>query len=118
MTRLALALVGLVACKDAVSHIYPGRRYDPARKCVESTTSIDVVEGSDPGSACAPTCIVSPPSSKGDTTIYVSKECPPYPPLFDTSGRPPGCDEAVRAYTAGCACASDAGSCANDAATE
>jgi hypothetical protein len=104
MRRIALALLLCASCKDTISHIYAGRRYDPVGHCVDLTSSIDVVDGNDPGATCAPTCLLSPPTKTGETTVYVSRECPPYPPLFDTSGQSPTCADALRAYEAPIAC--------------
>ena len=102
---LALAAVALGACNDTVSHIFAGRQYDPTNHCVEPTTTIDVVAGNDPGAGCPAVCLVSPPTQTGDRTIYVSKECPPYPPLFDTDGGT--CGVAITTYNAATPC--DAG---------
>jgi hypothetical protein len=102
---LALAVLLLHACNDTVSHIYAGRQYDPAHNCIEPTVTIDVVKGNDPGAACPAVCLVAPPAQSGDRTIYVSKECPPYPPLFDTDG--PKCADALTTYAAATPC--DAG---------
>jgi hypothetical protein len=107
--ELALALLLAAACKDTVSHIYAGRQYDPTNHCVEPTSTIDVVEGDDPGAACLPVCLVSPPSSTGQTATYVSKECAPYPPLFDISGNSPDCVDALLQYNAAKACPPDGG---------
>jgi hypothetical protein len=104
---VALAVLTLAACSDTVSHVFAGRQYDPDHHCIQPTTTIDVVSGNDPGAACPAVCLVSPPTQAGDRAIYVSKECPPYPPLFDLDGGT--CAEALTTYAAATACGSDAG---------
>jgi hypothetical protein len=106
--RLALTLLGIAACNDSVSHIYAGRQYEPTAKCVDAPSTIDVVTGNDPGATCGPICLVAPPTSTGATTTYVSNECAPYPPLFDTSGNGANCAAAITAYDLKTDC--DAGS--------
>src|SRR5690349_24240287 len=43
-------------------------------------------------------------------SVYVSTQCPPYPPQFDTSGVLPGCAEALAAGSRGDVCFADGGS--------
>lgn len=72
----AAALCGaLASCVSAESYVYTAQRYDPNAKCLESYTAIEVVNGSNAYSACAPTCL----RVGGD--IFVSTMCPPLPSI-------------------------------------
>jgi len=88
-----LALLALVACGDA-SHIYEGRLFVEERRCLGTTSSLDVVEGERPGQ-CAPVCLVQP-QRDGGRAVYVSTMCGPYPFGFRVTNEPP-CDEALAA---------------------
>jgi hypothetical protein len=121
----ALAL----ACDDAVSHVFAGRLYEPARGCVDTVTSIDVVDGPAPGGPCAPACFVGPyATDAGDKPVYVSTMCAPFPPAFDTTGTAPACAVALAAYARNDTCLDDGGTtsppapadggAASDAATD
>ena len=91
----AIAALAL-ACDDPVSHIFAGRLYEPARGCVDSVTSIDVVDGPTPGAPCAPACFVGPyATDSGDKPVYVSTMCAPFPPAFDTTGTAKACAVAL-----------------------
>jgi hypothetical protein len=107
--RAAALLFLLAACDGPPTHILPGSLYEVGRDCVDPTASIDVVIGPDPGNACMPTCLVTPAGQNGAPAgIYVTTECPPYPPLDDTSGSQPGCAGALAAYANGAVCAAAA----------
>jgi len=105
-----LAMLGVVlgaaSCDDG-THVYSASQYDPAHQCLGPAQTLDVVSGGDPGSGCALKCLVS---TSGGGAIYVSSQCPPYPPLFDTSGAQTGCDEALAAGERGDTCLGDGGS--------
>jgi hypothetical protein len=105
---LAAGLV-LFGCTDYQTHVLPGQLYEAARDCIDPTTSIDIVDGPDPGTCSPPTCIVTPAGQNGGATgIYVTTECGPYPPLDDTSGSEALCTAALAAFAQGNVCASDA----------
>lgn len=109
----ALAFVGFaaaLACGSGRSHVYAGRLYREARDCVDTTTSIDVVDGPEPG-VCAPTCLLGPAATaSAPRPVYVSTMCAPYPPLFDSSQTAAVCAAALAAASRGDTCTGDAGS--------
>lgn len=94
-TALGAALV--LACGGPNSHVLSGRRYLADRDCVEALSSVDVVEGPDPGRTCAPICIVGQSPLLVGPAVYVTTQCPPYPPTFDLSGENPECAGALAA---------------------
>ena len=111
MKVLALSLWLVAACDDSGSHVFAARLYEPTRLCVDPTTSVDVVNGNDPGSSCEPTCLTPHAAPDGGAPeIYVSRMCPPYPPLYDTAGGVAGCDGAIAATVRGDTCLADGGS--------
>ncbi|HWL86233.1 MAG TPA: hypothetical protein VNO21_10545 [Polyangiaceae bacterium] len=103
------ALFAAVSCGDG-SHVYGARTLDRTHGCVGPMVTLDVVTGDDPGMDCAIKCLVSTSATDGDTPVYVSQECPPYPPNFDTSGLQSGCDEAIAAAERNDICLADGGS--------
>ncbi len=105
---LGLAILIAVAC-GSTSHIYPARRFDRARGCVDPISSLDVVDGTEPGGLCALVCLVATTGDGGDRAIFVGTECEPYPPFFDVSGSDPDCVRAMDAFTAGPSCLADGG---------
>ena len=105
------AAIAPVACDDVRGHIYAGRRYDPDRGCLEPPSSIDIVDGDDPGLGCARTCIEGLPGDGGEPpAVYVSTMCPPYPTLFDVTGKSLECAAALAAAASNALCGADAGS--------
>lgn len=105
------ALGGPLACEGSPTHVYSARKFVRARQCLEVPTGIDVVDGRDPGASCALKCLVTPPGRDPDAReLYVSTGCPPYPPLFDTTGLVDGCEEALAAAERDDRCLSDGGS--------
>jgi hypothetical protein len=111
MNRAALLATGLVAvaCGSAASHIYPANLFDRTLGCIEPVSSVDVVTGADPGSGCPLVCLVSTTAEAGVFTLYVSNECPPFPPFYDTSGADPDCARAIAAFKDGPQCLDDGG---------
>jgi hypothetical protein len=108
--RAAVLLLLVAACDDPQTHVLPGSLYEVDRDCVDPTASIDVVPGPDPGNACAPMCLVTPAGQNGAPAgIYVTTECPPYPPLDDTTGNNPACTGALAAFATGKVCAVSTG---------
>ena len=104
------AVVVVVAACGSTSYRFPARRFDPTRACVETISTIDQIDGTDPGATCGPVCLVGPATDGGDLPVYVTTECPPYPRTFDSSGTAPDCARAIEVYRAGTACAAlDAG---------
>lgn len=105
-----VVLSAIAACTDNRSHIYAGRLFDPARNCLETASSIDVVDGTDPGSSCEKKCIATlAPSDGGLRQIYVSSMCPPYPTFSDTTETAAGCDHALAASERSDLCLADGG---------
>ncbi|MEO6420759.1 MAG: hypothetical protein ABIP39_15210 [Polyangiaceae bacterium] len=105
-----LVLATIAACKDSGSHIYAGRLFEPARGCLDEATSVDIVDGANPGYACEKKCIATlEPADGGPRSIYVSSMCPPYPTFSDTTGTAPGCTEALAASDRSDLCESDGG---------
>jgi len=112
----SLLLVIIAACSDGESHIYAGRLYEAApRDCLDEATSVDVVDGDDPGFSCPLTCIVVAAVPDGGPNpdpplVYVSAECPPYPTGSDTSGTMADCPKALAASLRSDICQDDGGS--------
>lgn len=102
MRRLFIIFL-LTACSDPVSHLYEGRFYAADRKCLGTTSSIDVVEGGDTGT-CSPVCLIK------DSNVYVGTSCPPFPPGYDTTGTSPVCVDALAANARDDTCLVDGGS--------
>ncbi|MGH7437904.1 MAG: hypothetical protein ACRENE_19670 [Polyangiaceae bacterium] len=108
-----LAASLLVACASPDRHVVLGQRYDVAANCLQPTSSIDIVEGSDPGLTCSATCVVTPSG-----VVYASTECGSFPSLDDTSGADPRCAGALAALInmTLCGAGDDGGDDAADAA--
>lgn len=95
-------------CDGPSRHVLLGQLYEASRDCIDPTSSIDIVDGPDPGFGCAPTCVVTPIGQNGSAEgVYVTTMCGPYPALDDTSGMPAGCAGALAALARGDTCASD-----------
>ena len=108
--KRAAALLLFAACSDSRSHIYAGRLFDVSRGCLRPATTVDVVDGPDPGASCARKCIATlAPSDGAPRAIYVSSVCPPYPAFSDTTGTATGCDEALAASERSDLCLDDGG---------
>ena len=107
----ALAFGGFGACDDeAVSHVYSGREFDEGRFCLDDVSSIDVVDGPEPETPCAPVCIVGAGDDAVASLVYVSTMCAPYPqPPYDTRGTDPRCATALALYDANATCLDDGG---------
>jgi hypothetical protein len=107
----AAMLVVAAACSGAKSHPYPARAFDARRTCLMPTSAVDVVEGTDNGLNCARKCLVGPsPADGGSRAVYISTQCPAYPPGYDTSGAPVECVDAVAAAEREDYCLEDGGS--------
>jgi hypothetical protein len=102
-------IVHMIACGDP-SHIYQGRLYLEHRGCLGTTSSIDVVEGEDPGS-CPALCLLQK-LPDGGRAVYLSTMCAPYPFGFDTAGTDPVCAAALAALGRDDTCLTDGGSSA------
>jgi hypothetical protein len=103
-------LAMFAACSDNRSHIYAGRLFEAARGCLDEATTVDVVDGADPGFGCDKKCIATlPPTDGGPRLIYVSNMCPPYPTFSDTTGTAVGCDQALAASDRSDICEDDGG---------
>jgi hypothetical protein len=88
-----------------------GQLYEANRDCIDPTTSVDIVDGPDPGLDCAPTCLVTPAGQNGAATgVYVTTECGAFAALDDTSGSSPYCARALAALARSDVCLLDGGS--------
>jgi hypothetical protein len=119
LSAAALAAATAAACNQTPDKfVLLGQRYDAVDDCVEPTSSIDLVQGSDPGLGCPPQCVVTPTG-----VLYVTTECgSSFPPLDMTSaGGDPQCDAALAALKRMAVCGGggdDAGDDASDATTD
>lgn len=68
-----LSLLASAGCEEYGPRVYTAREYRPAERCIEASVSLGVVRTDELTSNCA-TCL------QLDTTVYVSKVCPPHPP--------------------------------------
>jgi hypothetical protein len=95
----------LAACQKPGFHVLLGQLYEASQDCVDPTTSIDLVEGPDPGFQDMATCLVTPMGQNGGPFgVYVTTMAGPYPPLDDTSGSEPLCVKALAALARGAIC--------------
>jgi hypothetical protein len=112
-TAAIAALAGFYACDNgAQSHVYVASLYD-GTACFGPSLSLGVIDTPTGDLDCAPTCLAST-TATGQSLIYVSTMCGPYPVELDTSGTNPGCAGALASWqSAGgpgtCAGAEDAG---------
>ncbi|MGH7283721.1 MAG: hypothetical protein ACRELY_19520 [Polyangiaceae bacterium] len=100
---------GASACTDSPTHPFLGQEYDPVRDCLDSVTAVDTISGDDTGESCALVCVATPPDPEAGVSVYVSTTCPPYPPLFDTSGTSAQCQLALAAANRKATCLDDGG---------
>jgi hypothetical protein len=112
--RLAIlaAVAALAACDDTNVHLLYGQEYDTQNMCLLPTTSIDVVDGPDPGESCPAECITA--TLDGQNSVYITTTCPPYAPYpSETQPQPHGpsdpCTAAFNAYKAQVECGPDGG---------
>jgi hypothetical protein len=99
---LVASAAAIAAACDATSYyLYTGHEYDAQRGCVSDLVAIDVDIGSDPGSACNPTCLTGPTyvvdGGDGGVTVYATTMCGPTPAGADPSGGNPACPAALAA---------------------
>jgi hypothetical protein len=120
--RAGLALTGaLLACGEG-TYLFLGRRYAPDRDCLQTTTAVDVLSGSDPGD-CATRCVSAPLGDGGaDRDTYLTTMCPPLPHGIEPSDDAV-CARATAALARKDTCLADGGSTApaptrRDAATD
>ncbi len=108
---LSLVLVLLFAlpfaCTDVVSHLYVGNGYNQLLDCTLPQVAIDVVDDSDPGSACSAVCLVETKDAGG--TVYTSTMCPPYPRDLKLNGDETLCSAALAARARNDVCLADGG---------
>ena len=97
------------ACTDSPTHVFFGQEYDPVRDCLASVTAVDTISGNDTGQSCSLVCIAAPPDPEAGVAVFVSTTCPPYPPLFDSSGTGPECQRALAAANRKATCLDDGG---------
>jgi len=105
---VTLAIVSALAC-GTPDHVFAGRRFNRTNGCLDPVSLLDVVRGADPGSTCDPLCFVALDGDGGVPDLYISRECGPYPPLFETSGKDPDCARAFAAFANGPSCLPDGG---------
>jgi hypothetical protein len=114
--RAAWALLGfaglagaalVAACDDTNVHLLYGEQYDPQYMCMLPSSSIDVLNGPDPGESCPPVCITA--TLDGETYVYISTTCPPYDPYPAESqnGAISASDPCVAAFKAYCGPSND-----------
>ena len=116
--RALAACFALSACGDPVSHVFAGRLYEPARDCVDETSSIDVVDGKPNSAPCERECLVAP-AEGGRSSVCVSTMCAPYPRGFEIRSSTE-CAAALDAFDRNDTCFTDGGSAhpANEAAAD
>ena len=102
-----LLAIHAAACRDT-SHVFEGRLLAQQKKCLGTTSSLDVVEG-DSVSQCPPACLAQP-LSDGGRAIYVATMCAPSPFAFDASGTDLLCPSALDALERNDTCLLDGGS--------
>jgi hypothetical protein len=107
---VSAAIAIAIGCGDP-SHVYEGRLYLPARDCLGTPSSVDVVEGDRPEGNCASVCLVQPRGDAG-SAFYVSTMCPPFPFGFDSTGTDPVCAPALAAFARNSTCLLDGGASA------
>ncbi|MFO0678167.1 MAG: hypothetical protein U0169_16650 [Polyangiaceae bacterium] len=100
---LAVPWASLSACNDGPTvHTYAGRPYDVANDCLGTSGVLDILDGpaAETGSSttCDAVCLVGPAASDGGTEVYVSAQCPPFPPGFDAQGSDARCTAARDAF--------------------
>jgi hypothetical protein len=103
--RLLSFLLLLAGCDAARVYAFHARRFDSARNCLYRTSALDVLEGD--GGTCNLRCLVS--HEDGGPTVYITTDCPPYPPGYDPTELDPRCGPAKAAYDRNDTCL-DAGS--------
>ncbi len=117
LSLAALAASIVAACsRSPDTHVVLGQRYDAGGDCLEPTSSIEVLEGSDPGLGCDPTCVVTPGG-----VVYATTECgSQFSSFDDTSGADPSCAGALAALKnmVVCGAGDDGGGDATDSAPE
>lgn len=122
-SRIGLALTALTALVGALplacgkgSYLFLGRRYAVERGCLETTTSIDVMSGDDPGN-CGTRCVTAPFVGDGGSDAgrtrdtYLTVMCGPLP-VNVTAASDALCDDAVAALARRDTCLGDGGSAA------
>ena len=76
--------------------------YEPARDCLDPSTSVAIIPTADGSLECAPTCLVLPaPPATPTEKVYVSTMCAPYPDTLDSTQSDPLCSAALAAYARG-----------------
>ena len=101
---IAIAMVAALgcaaACNSSPDHLLSAQLYEAARSCVDPATAIDLQQGAGADSPCAAACIVS----SDRVSVYVTTQCPPFPPDFDATSTNPSCAPALAALAAGAIC--------------
>jgi hypothetical protein len=99
----------LAACDEPNAHIFSGQQFEAQGQCLEAPTALDVIGGSGATLTCDPACLTQ------SSQVYVSTQCPPYPPQFavetanSLGDASDPCAAALNAYAAGAMCGDDAG---------
>jgi hypothetical protein len=99
----------LAACDEPNVHIFSGQQFEAQGECLEPSTALDVIGGAGATLTCSPVCLTQ------SGQVYVSTQCPPYPPQFAVETQnslgdaSDPCAAALSAYTAGTMCGDDGG---------
>jgi hypothetical protein len=118
MSIAAGAAAGLLlaACENPNVHVFSGQQFEAQGQCLEAPTALDVIGGAGATLTCAPACLTQ------SAQVYVSTQCPPYPPQFavetanSVGDASDPCAAALNAYQAGVMCGDDGGGGGGDAA--
>lgn len=116
ITGVPLTIGGLLLACSEPTYLFLGRRYDPVLQCLDTTTSLDVLRGGDPGD-CATRCVSAPPGfydlDDASTDTFVVVMCAPLPhDVTDMRNDDPQCVAALAAMARQDTCLSDGGSTA------
>jgi hypothetical protein len=102
---VAAGLLLGVACEDPNVHVFSGQEFDSKGQCLAATPSaLDIIGGNGATLTCSPTCLTQ------SSLVYVSTQCPPYPPQFaietanSLGDASDPCAAALGAYEAGVTC--------------
>jgi hypothetical protein len=71
------AVLAVASCDEPGVHILTGQLYEPLYGCIDTSKSVDVVQGPSTGDSCDPQCLTITAASQ--TSVYVTTMCPPFP---------------------------------------
>jgi hypothetical protein len=99
----------VAACDQPNVHLFSGQPFEAQGQCLEAPTALDVIGGAGATLTCPPACLIQ------SAQVYVSTQCPPYPPEFavetasNLADASDPCAAALSAYEAGVMCNGDGG---------